>query len=726
MKKSIQWFFILIWFTIGLSACGMEKQEDTMETVHKNGYTAQKLALEEGVQAEMLCTDGEKLYVIGKLGMQRVIFSFAQDGADLEKTELDGLENGSIQCFRKVEHGWLLLLEREGSYEIVTLDEDGSEKKCNKLDTEGKMAFYTLALTEEGEVYADGRKDGFFWFGNDGALKKMVKRKDDMAFGSILAENGKVFCVYDLYEKEMKVYEYTDEVFQSSRNGNYAEPLGYAAGIIPYGNGKLTECFQNSFDFYIYDCNNMYGYSIEAGQPEKILNWLDCDLNGTEINQALAFQNDGFALLEQGEDGTHVFFVYPSGEENQQQKVVTLAVVEEDINLKERVLDFNRKNEKIHITVKDYSQEQEPVQALHHDLISGNVPDIVNLYSMDARDYSGKGLLMDLTDFLKEDTEISQEDFLPNIIEACKIDGKIYFIPDSFYIRMLAGEHSVIQGRKKWNMKEFSELYQTLKKGEEVMAYYVDQEDMLEILCDSMLPSYLDMDTGMADFRQDSFRRILECAKSTEWNGNDDAFKIMEKIQNGTIPLIRFDMGGYRDYAFYKGILKNGEFIGFPTEKGSGFCAAVYGKQILSVTEKSSHKKAAFQFLKSFWTYEYQKSNMEYGYPVRMDVLEKKLEYESAEKSYIDEDGNAVSAAGGSTGMNGVSISYGAMTEEEQTAVWNMIKSVDRISLETSREQKIISMIGEEAAAYFSGDKSLEETMEIIQSRVELYMEERK
>lgn len=320
-----------------------------METAHKNGYTAHKLALEEGVQAEMLCTDGEKLYVIGKLGMQWVIFSFAQDGTDLEKTELDGLENGSIQCFRKVEHGWLLLLEREESYEIVTLDEDGSEKN-----------------------------------------------------------------VKNLIQKE--------------------------------------QCF--------------------------FIHW--------------------------------------------------------------------------------------------------------SLWK------KGKCMQMDLTDFLKEDTEISQEDFLPNIIEACKIDGKIYFILDSFYIRMLAGEHSVIQGREKWNMKEFSELYQTLKKGEEVMAYYVDQEDMMEILCDSMLPSYLDMDTGMADFRQDSFRRILECAKSTEWNGNDDAFKIMEKIQNGTIQLIRFDMGGYRDYAFYKGILKNGGFIGFPTEKGSGFCAAVYGKPILSVTEKSS------------------------------------------------------------------------------------------------------------------------------------------
>lgn len=56
---------------------------------------------------------------------------------------------------------------------------------------------------------------------------------------------------------------------------------------------------------------------------------------------------------------------------------------------------------------------------------------------------------------------------------------------------------------------------------------------------------------------------------------------------------------------------------------------------------------------------------MEYGYPVRMDVLEKKLEYESAEQVYTGEDGNTVSAAGGSTGMNGVSISYTAMTEEE-------------------------------------------------------------
>lgn len=103
-----------------------------------------------------------------------------------------------------------------------------------------------------------------------------------------------------------------------------------------------------------------------------------------------------------------------------------------------------------------------------------------------------------------------------------------------------------------------------------------------------------------------------------------------------------------------------GDLLVFQQRKEAGSVLLFMGNQSFLL-----QKKAAFQFLKSFWTYEYQKSNMEYGYPVRMDVLEKKLEYESAEQVYTGEDGNTVSAAGGSTGMNGVSISYTAMTEEE-------------------------------------------------------------
>lgn len=726
MKKYTEWFLILLWLSLVFSACGKEREAEKAETAQAELYASQEITLEEGFQAEKLCTDGEKLYVIGDLGAGRVIFSSDPNGKSLKKTKLDGIEAGEVQCFKKTEDGWMLLLDQGGAYEVVTLNGEGEEEKRVKLDTAENSFFYAVGLTEEGEVYADGGGEGFFWFGSDGTLKKQVKRKDEMTFGCILAEGGTAFCVYDLYEKEMKIYEYTDTVLKSSRSGDYREPSGHMTEITPYGNGKLAECYGDSFDFYIYDCNNIYGYSIETGQSEKVLNWLDCDFNGTEISEALAFKNNGFAVLEQKDSRAVVYCVKPSEKENQVKETVTLAVVEEDMTLKEKILDFNRSNKKVRIVVEDYSQEEDPVQALHNSLISGNVPDIVNLYSLDIRDYSSKGLLMDLTDYLEEDTEISGDDFLPNIIEACKVGGKLYFVPDSFDICLLAGEHDVIQGRAKWDMEEFSKLYKMLKKDDEIMAYYVDREDMLETLCASMLSVYINLDTGTADFQQNSFARILQCAKNTVWNEKDDAFKIMEKIQNGTILLMRFDMKGYKDYAFYKEILKNGEFIGFPSEKGSGFYGTVYGRPILAVTEKSRHKKEAFKFLKSFWTYEYQKANMGYGYPTRMDVLEKKLEYESAEKSYIDGDGDAVSAAGGSTGMNGVSVSYGAMAEKEENEIRDIVKSVDRIFLENSREQTIISMIGEEAEAYFAGDKSLEETIEMIQNRVKLYMEEKK
>ena len=77
-----------------------------------------------------------------------------------------------------------------------------------------------------------------------------------------------------------------------------------------------------------------------------------------------------------------------------------------------------------------------------------------------------------------------------------------------------------------------------------------------------------------------------------------------------------------------------------------------------SITTSCKEKEKAFEFLKMFWTYDYQKkwSVMSFPFPTRKDVLEKKLEYASASKSYIDEDGQKVTAVSGTTSFNGIEV----------------------------------------------------------------------
>lgn len=61
-------------------------------------------------------------------------------------------------------------------------------------------------------------------------------------------------------------------------------------------------------------------------------------------------------------------------------------------------------------------------------------------------------------------------------------------------------------------------------------------------------------------------------------------------------------------------------------------------------------------------------------------------------------------------------------TEEEVQFVRELIESASKVQVTDS---KITEMIFEEAQPFFQGQKSVEEIADIIQSRVQLYMDER-
>lgn len=200
----------------------------------------------------------------------------------------------------------------------------------------------------------------------------------------------------------------------------------------------------------------------------------------------------------------------------------------------------------------------------------------------------------------------------------------------------------------------------------------------------------------------------------------------MEQMQNGKILLSHICMNGYREYALYNGIFDHMQVIGWPSETGSGVGAVVDHNMLMAITSESSKKEEAFHFLKTFWTYQYQKENISVkGFPTRKDVLEKKLEYAAAKQPYTDEDGDMVTVSGGTDNINGVTITYDAMSEEQGKIIRKLIDSVDRIDFSVSRKEDLISIIAEEVESYFSGDRTREDVIKVIESRVKLYVNEK-
>ena len=76
----------------------------------------------------------------------------------------------------------------------------------------------------------------------------------------------------------------------------------------------------------------------------------------------------------------------------------------------------------------------------------------------------------------------------------------------------------------------------------------------------------------------------------------------------------------------------------------------------------------------------------------------------------------------GGTGVNeDGSISIYAMTQEQVDQILNLINTTTAVY---GYDESILNIISDEAAAYFAGEKSLDDTANMIQSRVNLYVAE--
>ncbi|MFQ7877307.1 MAG: hypothetical protein ACLRJU_25180, partial [Enterocloster sp.] len=67
---------------------------------------------------------------------------------------------------------------------------------------------------------------------------------------------------------------------------------------------------------------------------------------------------------------------------------------------------------------------------LNTRIISGDMPDILDMSHLSVQIYQSKGLLEDLYPYMEHDPEIRKEDYFENVFEAISLDGKLPYLTD--------------------------------------------------------------------------------------------------------------------------------------------------------------------------------------------------------------------------------------------------------------------------------------------------------
>lgn len=627
---------------------------------------------------------------------------------------------------------WNYYVDSASEYTLKKLNPDGSLN--TQIDLSGIVSdenyLYSFICDDAGNIYLifdmkavvlDPNGAELFTYESENWMESGVKLKDG-SVGVTMYQDGYQLIRLDVATKQ-------GEVYCDLPNSAWGLQQGFGDYDAFYTNGA-----------------NLMGIKIADGvaTEEKILNWINCDVDSDRVMAFVALEDGNIAaVIQEWNDTTSmsemnlVTLTKTPAKDVEQKTTLTLAMQYLDWEAKDAVLKFNRTNPDYRIEILDYSEYnteedyQAGVKKLTTEILSGDVPDIIYTSGLPVEQMAAKGLLVDLYTLMENDSEISKDDFIPSILALMETDGKLYRTCQRFYIMTVIGNSDIVGEEPGWTMDEFMAAYQQMPEGATIFDESVTRANILQICLMMDQNSFVDWATGECSFDSEAFVDMLEFAKlfpsEFDWENYDYENYESEnaRIANGKQMLMATGLSDTYDMQYYTAAFGDkAVFKGFPTTDGVGNAIQLYDGYAIS--SKCEYKEAAWEFVRQFMTSDDEYS---WGFSPIQKVFDARLEeamtpvYVTDENGeyVLDENGNKIeqSQGGWSDGYN--NYEYYSMTQEQADQLMELINNTTKLM---TTDTSLYDIILEEAEAFFSDQKSAEETAKMIQSRVSLYVKE--
>ena len=664
----------------------------------------------------------------GNICVLECVYAYSTDGMP-EDVELYSDEYWNLyeQYYRSSE-----------DYFIRVLSPDGSELSRIELKglTEGLDYFYPYGFV--------GDDEGNFYIACDTVL--MVVNSEGEKRFDIQAENW-IDNVYRLNDGRIVCSNYGEDGYRLSvvdlAGKSFGENLKMPANAynILIGGGD--------YDIYYNNGINFFGYSFETGEAAKILNWISCDVDPDGVYNNVVITDQGEIVSvsstynRQTESYTNELITLTKKLSSTlpQKTHITLATQYLNYDVRSKIIEFNKTNEKYRIEVLDYSEynTEEDYSAgltkLTTELLAGNMPDIIDLNGVPAKQLAAKGMLIDLYPLIDSDSEFDRDDFFPSVLNAMESNGKLYTTVAGFTINTVIGAAGVVGDTPGWTVDEFKAALASMPEGCTAFNEYTTRSDILNTCLYLDMDNFVNWETGECNFNSEGFIKLLEFANSFpsefdwehyEWTEESDE---TARIAAGKQMLASAYIYDFDYSKMYKAVFGGDiTYIGYPTEFGTGNMLEVSNGYAL--TSKCTNVEGAWEFLRMFFTEDYQLATY-YGFPVNKNAFNERLEeamtpmWKTDENGnyVLDENGNRIEESRGGWGWGDIMIEMYALTQEEADEVLDLINSTTKVA---NYDESISSIVLELCEAYFSGQKSAAETAKLVQSKVNIYVNEQR
>ena len=225
--------------------------------------------------------------------------------------------------------------------------------------------------------------------------------------------------------------------------------------------------------------------------------------------------------------------------------------------------------------------------------------------------------------------------------------------------------------------------------------------------------SYVDWENGTCSFNQEAFKQLLELAaeypSSEEFDWENDYVSNPKMLRNHDALLESCYIGQITDWKTEEQIFGCPvTFIGYPSSSFNGIVANIAGG--ICISSASANKDACWQFIESGIMNLSADSGFYGDFSIRKDIFDEQAAKEMKNGEYM-------------YSWDDVEIKVEAVTGEDVDAVKALIDQIGGIC-NYDQDVALMNIITEEAEGYFTGQKSLEDVTNIIQSRANIYINE--
>lgn len=591
-------------------------------------------------------------------------------------------------------------------------------------NAEESVSIYGMGATDNGDICIVSYNKVYVF---DSSLRKVgeIKFSDSQWIeGFVMTDEGEPYVYVWTDGGDGSQYDFYPIDTMQLKAGAAVEPPTEFWGNAMSGAGH---------DLYYSTDKGIYAYDFDTKENKKLMDFVDSDVDYNYFNYCIPVDEEHFvAVMNDSETWMNyiAFFEKVPPEEVQDKIIITMGMLYIDYEIREKVIAFNKASDEYRIRMIEYyeynneSDWEAGAKMFNNDIITSNAPDIIVMNpDMPIDSYMEKGVLLNLNPYIEQDAEIFKEDMAPNVLALGSSGDDTYILTASYMVSTLAMKESLVPNGQSISLSELMQV--EAQKGNIKAFQTMTRNDVIRYAMEMNYSEFLDVESGKCEFNTPAFYELLEYAKSypeeIDWDSMDDEYWMNSQyaIRNDEALLQYFSIADFRSVAYTEQGTYGEKvaFVGFPGSSGN--TGVIYPYTQMAISKDCKYPEEAWQFMRQFYTYDAQ-VELDYGIPVNMKAMDEMLAEAQQRPYWIDEDGNKVEYDD-YYWIEDQEILINPLTAERAQEVKEYVLSVENVYY---YDTAIVDIIIEEAAPFFAGQKTAQQAADIIQSRIQIYVNE--